>query len=571
MSLLKKVLSVMMVLSLVGSVIAGCTNKDTTEDTATTPEVKTEEKTETTETTEPTDTTEAQPEGPSWTWDTSPVELSVFVAETWFSKDWDPENVAWDKKVQEETGISFKFTGGGGDKLNALIASGDLPDIIVMWTGYTQRQMLEEQGQLYPLDELIEQYAPTFTNIPDSMSKWFTNTTTGKNYSVANYFYTPEFVSDNTYLTSHNRFTARKDIMDDLGITADDFKTKDGFKAALMKVKDANYQYNGFDVIPFLLGASIPSQSVEFLANYMGVNYEDPVTGKWQDYRKQPETLEGLLFANDLYRAGLLGIESLTADNNQLREMVNSGATFVTTGMAGSTSDALTTIDPNAYMVPVGPLAGDSGKEPYLRSTTSAGWTAMVITKACENPDRAIRFMEYLMTPEKMIQASLGVEGVVWTKGADGRAVYTEQYLADKAADPTNVNTNYGVDSMWFAYNDLIVQTVRPLPTDPMAIRNMEMDKYYGQFTYMSTPFDELVPNGGTDEAAIDAKLNEIWNQALAEIITADSAEAAKAAYDNAIANMDNEGWDQWYVSQDMKFQERKAKLGLEFASPYNQ
>lgn len=566
----RKIMSAVMIVLLLGAALAGCGQTATT--SASPAASATPEPTPSASTTaEATETAATQPDGPSWSWDTSPVELSVFVAEGWYNKTWDSVNVAFDKMVTEETGLSFKFTGGDGNKLNAIIASGDLPDMMVMWTGYTQRQMLEEQDQLYPLDELIAEHAPTFTSIPDSMKKWFTNTKTGKNYSVANYFYTPEFKTDKVYLTSHNRITARKDILDKFGIKAEDFKTKAGFKAALQKVKDAGFQYNGFDVSPFILGASIPSQSIEFLANYMGVNYEDPTTGKWLDYRKQPETLETMLFLNDLHTNGLLGIESLTMDNSQLAEKVNSGATFVTTGMSASNSNALTTADPNAYMVPVGPLAGDGGKAPYLRSTTSAGWTAMVITKACKAPDRAIRFMEYMMTPDKMIQAAMGVEGVVWTKGADGRAVYTEQFLADKEADPTNVGTKYGIDSMFFTYNDMIVQPLKPLPTDPIALRNLEMDKYYGQFTYMSTPFDELVPNGGTDEAAIDAKLNEIWNQAIAEIITASSADAAKAAYDAAIANMDKEGWEKWYQAQDAKFQERKTKLGLKFASPYNQ
>lgn len=519
----------------------------------------------------PAPVTEEKKEGPSWTWDTSPVELSVFVAEGGFDKQWDAANNPFDKMVTEETGVSLKLSSGDGNKLNALIASGDLPDIIVMWTGYTQRSMLEEEDRLYALDDLIKDYAPTFTNIPTSMMNWFKNTKKDKTYAIANYFYTPEHLTEDVYLSSHNRITARKDIMDELGIKPEDFSTKDGFVEALKKVKDSKTMYNGFEVTPLLLGAAIPRQSVEFLANYMGVNYEDGKTGKWLDYRKEPETLEALLFANRLYTEGLLSVESLTIDNKQLEEKVASGSTFATTGFVGSQAEALTQTDPNAYMVPIGPVKGDNGKEPYLRSTTGSGWLSTVITKNCKTPDRAIRFLEYLMTPEKMVEATLGVEGVVWTPGAEGRIEYTEQFLADKAADPQGVNKKYGIDEIMFTRNDMIVQPYLPLPTDPVDINLLELDKAYGKYTYSSIAFDELAPDGGTNEASIDARLNQIWDQAIGTIITAASPEDAEAAYKKAIADLDKEGWDAWYATQDAKFQERKAKLGLEFAHPYNQ
>lgn len=554
----RKMTSIILAMALAITALSGCSKAST------------ETKTTDTDKIAETPTTEKK-EGPSWTWDTEPVELSVFVVESGYQKDWDPKNMAYDKKVTDETGLTFKFTSGDENKLNAVIASGDMPDIISMWVGYPQRKMLEDSEQLYALEDLITQYAPTFTSIPKSMMDWFKNDKTGKTYATANYFYTPELLTDEVYLTSHNRITARADIMKDLGLTAEDFTTKEKFKNSLKKVKDTKVQYNGFEVIPFMLGAAVPSQSVEFLANYFGVAYEDGETGDWKDFRKEPETLEALLFANDLYREGLLSVESLTIDNKQLEEKVAGGSIFATTGMIGSQAKALTASDPNAYMVPIGPLKGDNGKEPYLRSTVSSGWQSVMITKKCKYPDRAIRFIEYLMTPEKMLEANVGLEGTVWNMDPDGKIVYTEQFLADKKADPQNINKKYGITDLMFTHNDMIIQPYMPLPEDKASLNLVELDKYYAKFTYNSIVFDELVPQAATEEAEIGAKLNAVWDQAIASVITAENQEKATAAYEQAIASMDKEGWPTWYEAQNKLFKERKAKLGVEFAHPYNQ
>ena len=509
--------------------------------------------------------------GQSWTWNTSPVSFSYFMAESWYTQKWDPKNIEYDKKVTKETGVSFsKMDGGDGTKLSAVIAAGNLPDIMSMWVGYTQRTMLEDNDKLFALNDLIKLYAPTFTNIPKSMTDWFKNSNTGKTYCIADYFFTPELIGDAAYNTSHNRITARKDIMDKLGIKAEDFSTKDGMVAALKKVKDANVQYKGFTVKPFYLGASIQRQSVEFLAQYFGVDYEDK-TGNWLDYRKQPETLEALLFANRLYREGLLDGECLTIDNRQLDEKVNGGIIFCTNGVAGSTPKALQKEDPNAYMVPVGPLKGDNGRAPYLRGISSSGWVTTVITKNCKNPDRAVRFLEYLMTTEKMIESAAGPKGIVWNYGSDGRIQYTDEYTKAKADDPVTAQKKYGVNTLFMTYNELMIQPFMPLPTDPIDKHFMDIDKYYARYTFNSTPFDELVPDGGTDEAAIDTKLNKVWDQAIARIIVAKSETDARTFHKQTLDDMDKEGWQKWYDVQNVKFQDCKERLGLKLAHPYNQ
>lgn len=513
-------------------------------------------------------------DGKSWTWDLSPVELSVFVDQSAYVNDWDTERYEYFKKVEEETGIHFTFTSGDENKLNAIIASGNLPDVIVMWTGYSQRGMLENEDKLYAIDDLISEYAPTFDTLPESMMDWYRNDKTGKTYAMVNYFYANEWLTDEYKETIHNRITAREDLMEEIGVTPEDFSTKEGFKASLQKFKDSGIAYNGLEVAPFMLGAAIPSQSVEFWAQNFGACAETE-NGDWQDIRMTDEMKESLLYLNDLYRSGLMDIECLTIDNQQLRQKVGSGATFVTTGYAGSSSPATAALmgaDPDAKIVPVGPITGDNGKT--LQSPAGGqGWLSVLITKDCERPDRAIRFMEYLYDEHNMLEANYGMEGLVWNMGEDGKIEYTEQYLKDKEADPSNVSTTYGFGSnaLYFSIQPQLLNKYLPAPTDPIEIANKEIDKFYYDYGFYGLPFSELESTLDSDTAAVAAKLNDVWNQSIGMIITAASEEEAGAAYDAAITTMKNEGWDQYYEAINTTFKERKEKLGIEMAHPYNQ
>ena len=45
------------------------------------------------------------------------------------------------------------------------------------------------------------------------------------------------------------------------------------------------------------------------------------------------------------------------------------------------------------------------------RIRTGAGWLATVIPKTCKDPERAIRFLEYLASVEGHSDVSWGIEG----------------------------------------------------------------------------------------------------------------------------------------------------------------
>lgn len=167
--------------------------------------------------------------------DTSPITIDWFVAYDWYGKVFDPVNNMADKKLQTETGITINVITGNADKLNALIVSGELPDVVTFDAVASQRLQMEDSGMVLDLEELSEKYAPDL-NVPQSQKDWYRNDD-GKWYSLVSFYYGPERCTDEFggFLVTHNSNFVRTDLLEQIGMSMEDLKTKEGFYEALKK------------------------------------------------------------------------------------------------------------------------------------------------------------------------------------------------------------------------------------------------------------------------------------------------------------------------------------------------
>ena len=216
------------------------------------------------------------------------------------------------------------------------------------------------------LEELSEKYAPDL-NVPQSQKDWYRNDD-GKWYSLVSFYYGPERCTDEFggFLVTHNSNFVRTDLLEQIGMSMEDLKTKEGFYEALKKVKDENLQYDGMDVIP-LTGVYATNMAQQF-----GAQLEDK-EGNLQDIKLQPEYLEALKFYNRLYREGLITTDEFTQDQTQRDQKVASGQVFMAQGWmtVKQPRSALYSSDPNAKMLYCGSITtGDSGNHDYLKSTS---------------------------------------------------------------------------------------------------------------------------------------------------------------------------------------------------------
>lgn len=507
------------------------------------------------------ESTEAAGETPSWKKDTSPITIDWFVAYDWYGKVFDPVNNLADKKLQTETGITVNIITGDTDKLNALIVSGELPDVVTFDAVASQRLQMEDSGMVLDLEELSEKYAPDL-NVPQSQKDWYRNDD-GKWYSLVSFYYGPERCTDEFggFLVTHNSNFVRTDLLEQIGMSMEDLKTKEGFYQALKKVKDEKLQYDGMDVIP-LTGVYAGNMAQQF-----GAQLEDK-EGNLQDIKLQPEYLEALKFYNRLYREGLITTDEFTQDQTQRDQKVASGQVFMAQGWmtVKQPRSALYSSDPNAKILYCGSITtGDSGNQHYLSSINAAGWTTTMITKSAENPDRIISLFSYLTQEEAALdeEYGCGCYDIV-----DGKAIRKEEAVKEYEDDYNAAYNKYNMN-LSFAMDYTIIQKYENLNVENELEKdriNMERDK--DAQLYDDKCFSDINPMAGTDLAAIKASIDEYWKSAEPQMIMASSEEECEKLYQQAIDQIKSMGFDQLYEFQNEKFHKNKQKLGIEFAWP---
>jgi putative aldouronate transport system substrate-binding protein len=163
----KKTGLIMLMVTLVFTLIVGCSNNTNSSSNKTPADVEKK-------TTEKNEVTEPVKE--------EVVELDLFVDHSWWPiKQWSgpiPE------EITKRTGVKLNITVATDDKqLPLMIASGDLPDLIFT---SDNAQRLSDPNLAYSWQELIDEYAPDFQPHPDKIA--VNLAPDGKYYTIRNNF-----------------------------------------------------------------------------------------------------------------------------------------------------------------------------------------------------------------------------------------------------------------------------------------------------------------------------------------------------------------------------------------------
>jgi putative aldouronate transport system substrate-binding protein len=494
---------------------------------------------------------------PSWRQDKSPCTLKWFVAYDWYGKIFNPAINLGDKAILEETGITLEINTGSYEKLNLLISTGDLPDLVTFDAISSQRTLLEDGGLLYDLEELSAKYAPDL-NVPQSMKDWY-RAKDGKWYTIASYFYGPERTGPEFggYYVTHNLNYARQDILAQTGMTLDDIKTKTGFLKALREVKKKNIHYNGKPVLPYI-GVDPGNMAAQF-----GADLEDP-NGNLVDIRRTPEYLEALVYYNTMFNEELITDEEFTMNTQMRDQKVANGEVFAASGWltVSLPRKSLYTLDENAKFLYAGVITGgDSGKTPILEAVACGGWTGTMVTKNCKNPDKAIQFMAYMTSEKTTLDQWYGFDTYDIINGKVVRKPEVEKEFEQNyqaAYAKYNLNIEYFVD--W-----TIIQKYTGFNPDAVYYDidhyNQEHDKSITMYDNKALTF--VAPEDGSDLSVIDLRVEDFWKQQMPRMIMAKNTEECTRIYRESLALADSIGMKTVDDYQNQKFQENKRRLGV--------
>lgn len=493
--------------------------------------------------------------------DKDTITLDWYINYSWFNTGWGSNVVS--RAITENTGVNINFItpqGNEEEKLNALIESGSLPDLITIGWWEPQVNEMIQKDMVYAINELADEYDPYFYQVCDEQAvSWYTQTD-GNIYGYPCSSVTPKDVEQNNNIGSNQTFLVRKDIYEAIG--SPDMTTIEGFENAVKKAKEMFPMIGGKPLIP--IGAHLFDDTGnvsfdQYMQNFLAIPYEKD--GKLYDRNTDPEYIEWLKMFRRLNEEGYFPSDVFIDQRTQMEEKIAEGRYFCMlyqyTDMAAQ-QKALYAKNPNSIYIAVDGPKNRNGDDHILPTNTVSGWTVTMISKNCKNPDRAIQFMDYLISEEGQKLVYIGVEGITYDM-VDGKPVIKPDVLKLLNTDRTAYDQIYGADDAYWMLQDNVMQlkwrTQNNSPTKQLEEWTYKYVKYTGQY-------DVILP-ADTEDAYVDDQIGTLWADTLQQLLLAESDQE----FDQILENFKSERLALGYEGlQEKRYQyvvKAKEKLGI--------
>lgn len=325
-----------------------------------------------------------------------PAELSLCMSQIrWGISVDDGHMQKWVEELEKATNTKIEMIAPTHndymEKLNVLLASGDIPDIMVPQQAWDYVGQFAVRGYIQPLTEYInndERFA-VVKNFDTSI------------YQSGEDIYGIPLNSGNCKV-----FWFRDDMIEKYGLSIKDIMTTDEFITELKKVDQS-------EAIPF----SFPKHIVNFqifynaFGAYGGILQDE--NGVYYDGIQTQEMKDAFAFIKTLYDEGLMDAEFITNENSNMREKIYAGKTVSDVDYTSRYINYLqssASVEAATGFTPVYSLVGPNGD---LGTLNESGNEAICVSVDCENVDAAMDLVHYLFfTEEGSLLYNIGVEGV---------------------------------------------------------------------------------------------------------------------------------------------------------------
>jgi len=352
-----------------------------------------------------------------------PVTITVFGAR-------DPNHAEWkDVRVLQEyekmTNVHMEYqevpNDGFTEKKQLLFAANELPEVFIR-PGFTSAEITMygvESQQLIQLDSLIEQYAPNFMKVmqEDPSIREAITASDGHIYTLPSVDFSA---------SGHISFKQWINTEWLKAVGMEEPTTTDELKEVLRAFKTEDPNGNGEqDEIP--LGIRQTS-SIYSLGGSFGLEFQmrdtyNMVDGKLHNWLCDDEFKEYLQFLNELYEEGLLWPDYYKDDLPSWRSNLAAaayGAMYMPyTDVFMNVEDQYTGFDA---------LTGPKGANIWsdvISSTTVIG--AFAISNTCQNPEAAMRWVDYFFSDEGSVFFRFGIEGETFNYDEKGQPMIVDE------------------------------------------------------------------------------------------------------------------------------------------------
>lgn len=336
-----------------------------------------------------------------------------------------PDNVIV-KEIEKKTNTKLKITwvspNNYGDKINVTLASGDIPDLILLDDPFSaQVRGMVAQGAFWELTPMLKDYSNLMEYPKESWDN--TKQADGKTYGIPRA--RPTDGGGFPYL--------RKDWLDTLHLeipkTTDELYTV--LKAFVEKDPDGNGKNDTIGYIGFVDQNGMAYMN-QLQNSFTKVNGDwKLVDGKLVNVNVLPEMKDALTWMNRAYQEKLIPEDIAVLKNTQAKDLLkaNRGGGFQDTAEAAwEPTEELRKTNPKADFIPLVSLNGYSNKD--------SGFFGMyAIPKSVPEAKvkQLLKFMDYGATQEGYDLASFGQKDVHYTE-KDGIKTPTEQAKKDIVA-----------------------------------------------------------------------------------------------------------------------------------------
>ncbi len=359
------------------------------------------------------------------------------------------------KKVRELTGVTIEFEFLVGDlaqKMGVIIASGDYPDLM---NPSQSRSTAMEAGVFMPLDEYIGtgKYPNIDSHYGPYIDKLKAASGTGQIFLLDNYGrYYGDWIP--TYQNGPG-FYMQKDVLADAGYPTP--KTLDEYFALIenyvKKYPTIEGQKTlGFEILSYDWRSFCLKNPTQHLIGHPndGDVIVDQTTFKASLYQDTEFAKAYYKKLNEMFHKGIISADTFTQNYDQYLAKIATGRVV---GMFDqfwnfqSGERPLRTEEKWERTYVALDITYEGYKGWYLDAPTFTGGNGMGLTTACKDPERALQYIDMLLTEDMQKLMQWGIEGVNYQVGDDGLFYRTEEQRA-QSRDQSWIYDNMA-DQLW--------------------------------------------------------------------------------------------------------------------------
>lgn len=458
------------------------------------------------------------------------------------------KDMACYQKMAEKTGVKIEMihpvAGQRKEQFNIMIASQELPDIIIGFDGLYSGGLIKgyDDNLIYDLAELMPLNAPNLNKLYEAFPKLKMEASDDQGH-----IFTAPMIRGDNLVRTYRGLIIRKDYLDKFHLEVPE--TIDDWHEML-----TTFKQNGID-IPFTTTASF-LKTEAFIGAY-GIDQKfflkdgKAAYGPYEEQYKEYVKTMAKWYSEGLIDSEITGNDTKTMDAKVMSS--GAGAFVGTTGnQIGGYLSEMQAQNPSFDLVAApypGLKKGEPGiiiqRDPLVQPELGAS-----VTKACQNPEVAMAFLDYAYGKDGHMLFNFGVEGESYEM-VDGVPKYTDVVMNNP--DGLSVAKAGSLYAVAFTSGPLV------------------QDKYYAQQFYGRPQQQEA---GRVWSKDVD-KYNE-KNPVLLGTLSPEEAQEVSPKL-NEITTYANEQFAKWLTGQgdvETEFEEYRntlRKLGIEQVLEYYQ